>query len=49
MSTHELCFSAKIRIAYPCRPQFYYMKVGYKEGLHYMDMFAWLQTLVSLC
>ena len=30
MSTHNLCFGAKIRkIVYPCIPQFYYIKVGY--------------------
>ena len=31
MSTHNLCFEAKIRkIVYPCKPQFYYIKVGCK-------------------
>ena len=31
MSTHNLCFRAKIRKnVYPCTPQFYYIKVGYK-------------------
>ena len=31
MSTHNLCFRAKIRIhVYPCKPQFYYIKVGCK-------------------
>ena len=30
-STHNLCFIAKIRKdEYPCKPQFYYMKVGCK-------------------
>ena len=30
-STQHLCFRAKIRKnAYPCKPQFYYIKVGYK-------------------
>ena len=30
-STHNLCFRAKIRInVYPCKPQFYYIKVGCK-------------------
>ena len=30
-STHNLCFRAKIRKnVYPCKPQFYYMKVGCK-------------------
>ena len=29
--THNLCFRAKIRKnVYPCTPQFYYIKVGYK-------------------
>ena len=28
MSTHNLCFRAKIRkTVYPCKPQFYYIKV----------------------
>ena len=31
MSTHNLCFRAKIRKhLYPCKPQFYYIKVGCK-------------------
>ena len=33
MSTHNLCFRAKIREknnVYPCTPQFYYIKVGCK-------------------
>ena len=31
-STHNQCFEAKIRIiVYPCKPQFYYIKVGCKE------------------
>ena len=31
MSTHNLCFRAKIRKnVYPCTPQFYYTKVGCK-------------------
>ena len=29
-STHNLCFGAKIRKIYPCKPQFYYIKVGCK-------------------
>ena len=30
-STHNLCFRAKIRKnEYPCKPQFYYLKVGCK-------------------
>ena len=34
-STHNLCFGTKIRkigILYPCKPQFYHIKVGYKQG-----------------
>ena len=31
-STHNQCFGAKIRkIVYPCKPQFYYIKVGCTE------------------
>ena len=31
MRTHSLCFGAKIRkIIYPCRPDFHYIKVGFK-------------------
>ena len=34
MSTHNLCFRAKIRKnEYPCKPQFYYIKVGWKGCL----------------
>ena len=30
-SNHNLCFGAKIRkLVYPCKPQFYYIKVGCK-------------------
>ena len=31
-STHNLCFNAKLRKknVYPCKPQFYYIKVGCK-------------------
>ena len=30
-STHNLCFRAKIRKnVYPCKPQFYFIKVGCK-------------------
>ena len=32
MRTLNLCFGSKIRkIVYPCKPQFYYIKVGYEE------------------
>ena len=31
LSTHNQCFRAKIRKnEYPCKPQFYYLKVGCK-------------------
>ena len=31
MSTHNICFRAKIRKnKYPCKPQYYYVKVGCK-------------------
>ena len=41
-STHLLCFWAEIRkyIVYPCEPQFYYIKVGYK-GVKIIGMFSW--------
>ena len=29
-STHNLCLGAKIKKVYPCKPQFYYIKVGCK-------------------
>ena len=29
-STHNLCFGSKIRKVYPCKPQFYFINVGYK-------------------
>ena len=43
MSTHNLCFGAKIRT---CKPQFYYIKVGFK-GVHiartcYPDEYTYL-------
>ena len=32
MSTHNVCFRANIsKIVYPCIPQFYYIKVGFKH------------------
>ena len=38
MSTHNLCFRAKIKKnVYPCTPQFYYIDVGCK-GVHYTDI-----------
>ena len=40
-STHNLCLRAKIRTeyhVYPCKPQFYRIKVGFKEStLHVHD------------
>ena len=39
MSTHNLCFRAKIRKnVYPCSPQFHYIKVGYKSHEHVILM-----------
>ena len=29
-STHNLGFGAKIRKVYPCKPQFFYIRVGFK-------------------
>ena len=26
---------------YPCKPQFYYIKVGFKGGQNYIGMFSW--------
>ena len=40
-STHNLCFRAKIRKnVYPCKHQFYYIKVGCKGVIHYTDLLA---------
>ena len=40
-STHNLCFGAKIRkIVYPCIPQFYYIKVGFKGVIIAMTCFS---------
>ena len=36
MSTYNLCFRAEIR-----KPQFYYIKVGFKGGQIYIGMFLW--------
>ena len=34
-STHDLCFRAKIKNEYPCKPQFYYKKWGVRgSSLH---------------
>ena len=42
MGTHNLCFRAKNKKknVYPCKPKFYYNKVGCKGGLHYTGVFA---------
>ena len=34
-----LCRNFKNNNAYPCKPQFYYIKVGFKGGKNYIDMF----------
>ena len=40
-STHNLCFGAKIRkIGIPCIPQFYYIKVGFKDVVWDIFVFA---------
>ena len=26
---------------YPCKPQFYYIKVGFKGGVNYIGVFSW--------
>ena len=40
-STHNLWFRAEIREnVYPCKPQFYYIKVGFKGGEKYIGMFS---------
>ena len=31
-STHNLCFEQKNNNVYPCKSQFFYIKVGFKEG-----------------
>ena len=30
---------------HPCKPQFYYIKVGFKGGQHYIGMFSWWPSL----
>ena len=45
-STHNLCLSRnKKNNVYPCKPQFYYIKVGFKRvgggGQNYTGMFSW--------
>ena len=29
----------------PCKPQFYYIKVGFKGGQNYIGMFSWWLVL----
>ena len=42
MNTHNLCFRAEIRkiMNTPCKPQFYYIKVGFKGGQNYIVMLS---------
>ena len=45
-STNNLCSWAEIiKKVYPCKPQFYYIKVGFK--VNYIDMFLWCQIIFS--
>ena len=47
MSTHNLCFGTKIRkIAYPCIPQFHYIKVGFK-GVYILWTFSCWPILLT--
>ena len=57
MSTHNICFRAKIRKnVYPCTPQFHYIKVGF-NGVFitwtcYHDGFKTIQAykdILALC
>ena len=32
---------SKKNIIYPCKPQFYYIKVEFKGGQNYIGMFSW--------
>ena len=54
MSTHNLCFRAKIRKnVYPCTPQFYYTKVGCKgvfvTRTCFRDVLAKLKKAFTTC
>ena len=61
MSTHNLCFRAKIRKnVYPSKPQFYYIKVGckgvfvtrtcFRDGDHIKQYIIWLfRHVVAYC
>ena len=33
---------------YPCKPQFYYIKVGFKGGQNFIGMFSWWEAQLSL-
>ena len=54
MSTHIICFKLKINIMYPCKPQFYNIKVLFKGGQNYIGRVfvkrsPWLiRTLISV-
>ena len=51
-STHNLCFGAKIRKVYPCKPQFYYIKVGCKgvfvTQTCFRDVYLWISFVPLL-
>ena len=39
MGTHNLCFGFRIRkIVYPCKPQFYYIKLGFYSWICFPDV-----------
>ena len=42
-------FSSKNKkiYVYPCKPQFYYIKVGFKGGQNYIGMFSWWVVLIT--
>ena len=47
-STDNLCFGAKIsKIGTPCKPQFCYIKVGYKGGKYFADMFPDVKLFIQ--
>ena len=57
-STHNLCFEQKNNNVYPCKSQFFYIKVGFKEGggskLYRLVFMMWpfggsLRGLFSCC
>ena len=50
MSTHNLCYGAKIRKnVYPCKPQFYYIKVGCKGVFVTRTCFRAVRPDMQLC